>query len=45
MTEREAIRRMLEQRYHGAVEITEAMIDAVLAGLREERRNGRFPPR
>jgi hypothetical protein len=30
---RETIRKMLASRYHGAVEITDEMIDAVLAGL------------
>jgi hypothetical protein len=33
--EREAIRSMLEERYNGMVPVTEAAIDAVVAGLRE----------
>ena len=31
--DREAIRQMLAKRYHGAIPISEEMIDAVMAGL------------
>jgi NADP-dependent 3-hydroxy acid dehydrogenase YdfG len=34
---REAIRKMLDERYHGVIPVTDEMIDAVLDGLDEER--------
>ena len=31
--DREAIRQMLAKRYHGAIPVTEEMIDAIMEGL------------
>jgi hypothetical protein len=34
--DRETVRQMLVKRYHGAIEVTDEMIDAVLSGLASE---------